>query len=953
MKKFLKKTLKWTGITLLVLIILLILIPIIFKDQIKDMVVHEVNKNLTAELKVGDFDLTFISTFPNMTIQLHDTKLIGKKEFKGVELVSMETFTAHVGFWSVIAGDQVEIDEIHIEKPIIDIRILKNGKANYDIVKPDEEKTKEELEEPSSFKLSLKEYSITNAKIKYDDKLYDMYMQLDGLDHTGKGDLTAETFDFETNTIIKKCTYRMSGVNYLTEVNTDATVNLLMEFKEKSSKFTLKENVIKLNAVTCSLDGYYEMLDGYDNMDLKLDASKTSFKDFLSLIPAFYRTGYESMVSSGSLSLKGEVKGKMDDVNLPGWDFAMKVAGGSVKYAGLPGKITNIAIDAGSKFPGGANMNTMTVDVPKFHANLGKNAIDANLAMRNIMVNPYLKSGIHANFDLGTLKDFIPMEKGESYSGILDANIDIDGDMASLDAGDYQKFRAEGVLDISKLNYATSAMNEDVVIDHLRMTFSPEKLALNEMTAKMGKSDFTMDGTLEKYFDYMFKEEGQLEGNLNFSSNYLDLDELMNVYPETEGSSEKSSTPAETADDAGPTLVPANILFTMNTKIGKAKYNGIEVRDISGTTGIKDEAANLRNFSMKAMGGTIGLSGSYDTKDHEHPKFDFSYSLKEIDIEQLASNFLTVGKIAPIAKYAKGRISSNFAMKSDLDNNLMPILNSISSLGDISSSKLTISGFPLLEKIENVTKLKDIANQSLNNFRTQFSVEDGKVKLTPFNLKLGKIGTNVSGYTTLEKEMSYTFAMDIPKEQIPAALLNEVEKGLTMLNGLHPDIKVGDLPPSIKANVFAKGDPKNPKITTDLPEQVKAAVKAKMGNLVDDIKETVKDTVKAIVKDKVDDVKEQVAAKKAKILADAQKQADRVKAEGKKAADQVRAEAAKQGEALIKEAGSNPVKKKLAEAAAKKLTDEAEKKAQGLESKANKEADDIMTKARAEADKIG
>ena len=199
--------------------------------------------------------------------------------------------------------------------------------------------------------------------------------------------------------------------------------------------------------------------------------------------------------------------------------------------------------------------------------------------------------------------------------------------------------------------------------------------------------------------------------------------------------------------------------------------------------------------------------------------------MKDIEIAELTENFLTVGKLAPIAKYAKGRISSNFAMSSSLDNDLMPILNSISSTGDISSRSLTITDVPLLEKIEKVTQLKDISNRTLDNFKARFSVLDGKVLLTPFDIKMGKIPTNVSGYTTLEKEMNYQFAMNIPKEQIPPALLKEVEKGLTLANGLHPNIKVGELPASIKANVFAKGDVKNPKITTDLPENVKESCK--------------------------------------------------------------------------------------------------------------------------------
>ena len=956
MKKRLKKILKWTGITFLVLLLALILIPIIFKNQIKEMVVDEVNKNLNAELSVGDFDLTFISTFPNMTVELYDTKLVGKDKFKGVELVKMKKMSANVGFWSVIAGDQVEVNEIHIEKPIIDIRILEDGFANYDIVKSDDEKTKEELEEPSNFKLSLKEYSITDGQIKYDDRLYDMYMVLDGIDHTGKGDLTADKFNFETVSDVEKCTYRMYGIDYLTEVKTDAKVNLLMEFTEKSSKFTFKENTIKLNAVNCSLEGYYEMFDDYDDMRLQLDASKTSFKDFLSLIPVFYRTGYESMVSSGNMSLNALLEGKMDDDNMPAWDVSMNVSDGSVKYMGLPGKISNIQIDAGTKFPGGSDYNKMTVEVPKFHAQLGENTLDADLFLSNLEYDPVIKSGIHSKVDLATIKNYIPMPKKESYSGILDADVDIEGNMSSIDLGNYDEFDARGVIDLSNMKYASEELTEDVVIDHMQLTFSPKTLELNDLNAVMGGSDFKMSGTISEYFGYVFKESGELKGAFDFSSNYLDLDALMNVYPGTEppkpvkNAAKKDLGPPQ---ETGPTLVPANIDFTMNTKIDKVKYNGIEAKQVRGKTTIQNEAATLKNFSMKALGGTVGLEGSYDTKDPKDPKFDFEYRLKDIEIAELTENFLTIEKLAPIAQFAKGRISSNFAMTSSLDDNLMPILTSISSNGDISSRSLKITDVPLLEKIEAKTQLKNISSKTLDNFKAHFSVIDGKVMLTPFNVKLGKIPTKVSGYTSLDKEMNYKFAMDIPKNQIPAALLKEVEKGLTLANGLHPDIKIGELPAVIKANVFAIGDVKNPKITTDLANVLRKAVKDRVGNVIDDVKQVVIDSVQTIIDDKTDDIKAEIEAQKKKILEDAQKRADQVKAEGKKSADAVRTEANKQADRLIQEAGSNPIKKKIAEAGAKKLRDEGEVKAQGIESTANKKADDIMTRARSEADKLG
>jgi hypothetical protein len=94
-------------------------------------------------------------------------------------------------------------------------------------------------------------------------------------------------------------TFEMDGMSYLSEVKTKAEANLLMEMNEKSSKFTLKENNFELNNFKMSLDGFYEMLEDHDNMDLKMNTNQIAFKDVLSLVPTFYQSGYESMVAKG------------------------------------------------------------------------------------------------------------------------------------------------------------------------------------------------------------------------------------------------------------------------------------------------------------------------------------------------------------------------------------------------------------------------------------------------------------------------------------------------------------------------------------------------------------------------------------------------------------------------------------------------------------------------------
>jgi hypothetical protein len=945
-KSLLRRILKWTGISFVILLIGLILIPVFFKDQIKQLVLDEVNKTLNAKLSIGEFDLTFISTFPNMTIELNDTKLEGVNQFKGVELANIKQFTANVRFWSVISGDQVEIDEIHLEEPTFDVRVLSDGLANYDIVKPDSLKTPEEVSEPSNFKLSLKEYSISKANIKYDDQSSDMSLDIKNMNHSGTGDLTAEIIDFETSTNMEEISFDMDGVGYLTEVKTDIIMNILMEFTEKSSKFTLKENEFKLNALNFSIDGFYEMLEGYDNMDLKLNASKATFKDFLSLIPAFYQTGFESMITKGNLEMGGLVKGKMDDKNMPAWDFNLNIDKASIKYPDLPGTISDILVKANSKFDGGENMDKMTIDVDKFHASFVGNKIDANLKMRNPMTDPLMIATILAKVDLASLKKVMPMPEGETYTGKLNADVSINGRMSSLDRGDYEAFKAKGTLELTNMLYETKSLNDKISISDLLLRFSPKNLSLEKLIATTGNSDFQMNGTIDNYMGYIFRDE-LLKGNFTFNSTNLDLDQLMNLVPVSE-----TTTAAVSTEPSEPTLIPDNIDFTLLTNINNITYSGIQLKNVKGGIKMKEEVAQLDNLTMNTMGGSVGLNGSYNTKNHAKPKIDFAYSLKDIDIKQLADNFITLEKLAPISKYAKGKISSNFDMKSDMTTNLEPIYSSLSGLGDFSTSSLTISGFKPLEKMAEALKISKLASQTLKDVRATFQFNDGKVTVKPFDVNMGKIKTTVGGFTSFEQEIAYDIKMMIPKEEIPAAMIKTVEQAISKVNALAPKLDLKIIPDMIPVKIGIGGTVINPKITNNFKESLMAATGNLKDNLINNVKETIKDTVKAIVNDKINEVKEDLNLKKQEILNDAQKQADKLKNEAKKAGDAVRAQADKEANNLLNQAGSNPLKKKAAEIAGNKIRKQADDEATKLEKAGIQKADKVMSDAREKADQI-
>ena len=192
-----KKILKYFGFTLLFLIALIILLPIIFKGKIVEMVKEEANNNLNAKVDFGEFDLGLISTFPNFNFEINNVTVDGIDQFEGTQLAKIGNLTLKVDLMSVISGDEINVKTISISDLNVNALVLADSTANWDIAKTSdaEEVIEEETEETSSFKLGLKDLSITNANITYVDETMDLETSIKNFNFHLSGDMTEDVTD--------------------------------------------------------------------------------------------------------------------------------------------------------------------------------------------------------------------------------------------------------------------------------------------------------------------------------------------------------------------------------------------------------------------------------------------------------------------------------------------------------------------------------------------------------------------------------------------------------------------------------------------------------------------------------------------------------------------------------------------------------------------------------------
>ncbi|MCK6695587.1 MAG: AsmA family protein, partial [Thermoanaerobaculia bacterium] len=208
------------GIAIVIVLFLgaLMALPYLFKDEIIAQVKKAANESLTAKLDFKDVSLSIFRHFPELSIGLQGLDITGTGQFEGVKLVQCEQLDVAIDLWSAIFGDQITIKGLFLNKPDIKVYILQDGSANYDIAKPEPETTATTAE---SSPVKLDRYAITDGKIFYDDRSLDMRAVLEGLNHEGSGEFTADIYDLVTKTAVQKLTVDYEGMQYLRNARAD------------------------------------------------------------------------------------------------------------------------------------------------------------------------------------------------------------------------------------------------------------------------------------------------------------------------------------------------------------------------------------------------------------------------------------------------------------------------------------------------------------------------------------------------------------------------------------------------------------------------------------------------------------------------------------------------------------------------------------------------------------
>lgn len=888
-----KKIVKVAAIVVVVFLVILLVAPMLLRGKIADIVKREANEMLVAELDFDKLDISLLRHFPHASLDLKRLTLTGTGRFEGDTIVAAQRISVVVDLMSLFGNSGFEVSKVILSSPSVHARKLADGTVNWDVVKPSDApaeasdgKSPDEPAEGSSFSLSVRDFRISDATIRYEDDSTGMRFSTDPLSLRLRGDLSAGHTSLDLNLSARELYFVSGGIPMLSgaEAEFDAEIDADLT----NGRYTLSNNTLRLNAIRMGLDGWVETHDNGLSLDLTAGCDKVEFKDVLSLIPAFYTREFKGLSAGGALSMSLWARGDLTDTALPAFEMKAAVADGSFQYASLPKAVTGINIDASVSNPGGT-MDRTQIDLPRFELQMAGNSVSATFHAENLVSDPAFSLSATGRVDLGAVKEVYPLDKEIDLDGQIASNIHVSGRMSDIEKNRYERIQARGTVVVEGLDLTLPDLPA-VNIRRAAATITPAAMTLGEFGVKVGQSDLSATGQLSNYIGYLLRGD-VLSGRLYVKSDLLDLNEIMNASSAPAAADPSDGTPAELSDAAAAAIeVPRNLNLSLNAELSRILFGKMDIRKLSGEMRMADGTLSLVKLTADIFGGKLATSGSYSTAaDPARPDFALDAEITGASFQQTFEQLEMIRQLVPIFAKTGGDYSMSLDLTTPLDASLSPDLQRLNASGELRSANIKVQNIGAFDALATALNNDNLRKIEARDVVIPFAVHDGRVYTDPFDLKLGDVSTTLSGSTGLDQTIDYTARVTVPGGQ-----------ALQTLN-----VNIG--------GTFA-----DPKITLGVKEAVEEAVK----NVVDE--------------------QIQKLTGSESLSEEIERQAENLRAQAREAGEKLVAEAQKQSDKLVEEAAKKGALAKLAaQKAGEKLVEEARKQAANLEAEAERQIEKL------------
>lgn len=562
--------------------------------------------------------------------------------------------------------------------------------------------------------------------------------------------------------------------------------------KRKESYVTIEGLRAHTQGTDLTVNGRVDDLLGDMRVDAKVKGT-LPLEDVAPMIPKGMK-----LTAKGDADLDLSANFKMSQLQRQAYDKVkangtMKLRNLDVTYDSLhaDAKLLDIAMQMPSKQKG--KMADVQLMSGMINVENGKKMnLDLENASIKVEVNNVMKEQLTASYDIEVGETEAEMDSMVvSMSDLkLEGSLRLDSTQCNVIKQYNPRFSAT----THNMLLYTPQLPETMRLTEFDMSYTPASCHIKTAKVRLGHSDFELYGEVENLEDWL-DNKAMLSGDLNFTSSYADVDQLMSLVSGM--GRDKDSLEAMRVEDtvpqeANPFIVPTNVDVTLHTHIKRSIAFGNDLHDVAGALTVRDGRVVLDQIGFVCKAATMQLTGLYRSPRPGNLFAALDFHLLNIEIDELIDMIPAIDTLVPMLAAFDGNGNFHLAGETYLDAFYRPKMTTVKGAAAISGENLVVMDNKDLSTIAKFMRLKSWRDKDNKIKIDSLSVEmvtmdDGmgcEIEILPFLLTMGSYNICVSGVQNVDE--SCVYHLELLKHPLLAKVGVDVKGTLS-----NPKIKLG------------------------------------------------------------------------------------------------------------------------------------------------------------------
>ncbi len=724
-----KKVLIIIGSVLTFIVAAAWILALVYEDQVKNMIITNINSKLKIPVHVKDIDFSFIRKFPSATLEFTDIMAEGLtyNEIKK-PLLQAHKLNLNFSLWDVFS-DKVSIKKIEITGGSSFIYIMRNGEANYDV-------WKSEGSSGANSGLDLKDVLLNDMQIVYrnDITVDDYSMRIKNANVAGS--FSSEQFDLTVRSDMKVEHFIADKVNYL--LNKDVVLDLITHVNTTTKLYQLKKAELTIADLVLNTEGTIQTTDKGNMINLKVKSDKAGIKEMLSLVPKEYINNTDDYRFDGTATFTAQITGLSGKSSTPLITADFTANNATIISKGSDHKLNGINLKGSYVNRRGKNNPVSFLSFSQISAMLDNQPVRGSLTIENL-ADPFITMSANGNLDLAVASSFYKPDTLQSVSGNLLLNMQFRGR-----AENNASYQSSGSVTMQNVSFIIK--DQPAVFSQWNGTFvlDGNRFSINNVTGKAAGSDLAFNGSINNLFSFLFQPNQILSGSAQLTSRNLDLNEILQ---------DKAQTTS--GDTAYYLDISNNFNFLLELNIGVISFKKFQAWNMKGDVAVRNRNISSNGLSFKSSSGSWNITGMINAAPKDSILISCSADLKNIDINELFTEMGNFGQDVITDKNLRGKLTADINFAGMWSKTLTCNTDKM-----VVQSKFTIEQGELLKfepmmALSKYIKGADLQNIKFNTLKNTIEIRNRKIFIPAMEIKSTALEMTASGTHSFDNIVDY------------------------------------------------------------------------------------------------------------------------------------------------------------------------------------------------------